>query len=265
MPSLGLSLSLPRTAGSFYDPDALSYFGTAAVTDAIGRTQINNFVTGIKSLGLWNNMVAWPLRSTQNKGSGTTAYSLGGLGVYNGTLKLTNGPTWGTGGITFDGVDDFISTAFTSGLSEFTAFSVATPTNSATNQYEIAKDNPSGTREWAILSYYIGNQVGVIWNTAIRFITGPAYQTTIRSLCLRGSTSVAKFRRNNESDYTSTVGALTQGSAAITIGSTSIGNVNFFKGTIHGTILFNTALTDSETSSMYTLYKTTLGSGLGLP
>jgi hypothetical protein len=254
--SLGAGLGLP-------DADASAYIARAGVTDATGQQQINDFVVGVKNLGLYNNMVAWPLRSTQNATTGTTAYSLGGLGTFDG--QLINGPTWGTGGITFDGVDDFISTAFTSGLSEFTALSVATPTNSATNQYEIAKDNPLGTREWSILSYYIGNQVGAIWNTALRFITGPAYQTTIRSLCLRGSTSVAKFRRNNESDYTSTVGALTQGSAAIVMGSTSNGAGNFFKGTIHGTILFNKALTDSETSSMYTLYSTTLGSGLGLP
>ena len=45
---------------------------------------------------LW---VCWPFRSTQNIGSGTTAYSLGGLGDFPGVL--TNGPTWGSTGITF--------------------------------------------------------------------------------------------------------------------------------------------------------------------
>ncbi len=42
--------------------------------------------------------VCWPMRSTQNTGSGTTLFSLGGLGNFNGVL--TNGPTWTSDGIT---------------------------------------------------------------------------------------------------------------------------------------------------------------------
>jgi hypothetical protein len=107
MPQLGLGLGAQINESNSFDPDALRYFATAGVTDATGRSQINTFVRGIKSLGLYNNMVCWPLRSTQNNSSGTTAYSLGGFGVYNGTL--TNSPTWGTGGITFDGSNDYIN------------------------------------------------------------------------------------------------------------------------------------------------------------
>jgi hypothetical protein len=91
-----------------YDADASAYFTTAGVTNTAGRQQISRFVTGIKDLGLWSSMVCWPLRSSQNAGTGTTAYSLGGLGTYNGTL--TNGPTWGADGITFDGTNDYIVT-----------------------------------------------------------------------------------------------------------------------------------------------------------
>jgi hypothetical protein len=58
-------------------------------------------VIGMKTLGLYNSMVCWPLRSTQNAGTGSTAYSLGGLGTYNGTL--VNGPTWGADGVAFGG------------------------------------------------------------------------------------------------------------------------------------------------------------------
>jgi hypothetical protein len=120
MAQLGLGLGAQIKGSNSFDPDALRYFATAGVTDATGRSQINTFVRGIKSLGLYNNMVAWPLRSTQNAGTGTTAYSLGGFGVYNGTL--TNGPTWGTGGITFDGANDYIETGFTPGAFQHLQF-----------------------------------------------------------------------------------------------------------------------------------------------
>jgi hypothetical protein len=74
------------------------------------RNLINNFVKGVKALGLWNNMVCWPLRSSQNKGTGTIAYSLGGLGTYNGTL--TNGPTWGSVGISVNAGSGFLATNY---------------------------------------------------------------------------------------------------------------------------------------------------------
>jgi hypothetical protein len=79
------------------DGDALQYCATSG---AIDRPAISAFVRGVKQLGLWNSMVCWPLRSSQNAGTGTTAYSLGGLGTFNGTL--TNGPTWGASGVNFN-------------------------------------------------------------------------------------------------------------------------------------------------------------------
>jgi hypothetical protein len=84
----------PFIASSF-DPDARAFVQTSGATD---RAAINHFVKGIRALGLWDDMVCWPLRSAQNAGTGSTAYSLGGLGTYNGTL--VNGPTWGADGLT---------------------------------------------------------------------------------------------------------------------------------------------------------------------
>jgi hypothetical protein len=269
MAQLGLGLGAQINGSNIFDPDALRYFTTAGVTDATGRSQINTFVRGIKSLGLYNNMVAWPLRSTQNAGTGTTAYSLGGFGVYNGTLTPTvGGPTWGTSGITFDGSTHYINTSLTNGFSEFSVFSVATPETVTTSAYEFAKDSISApvVRDFAIRAYSAGSAAGVFVNPNPIELRGPAFQTTIRSLCLRGSSSVAKFRRNNESDFTTTTGVLTQTSAAIAIGSSSgPGFSAKFKGTISASILFNTDLTDAQTSAVYYLYQSTLGAGLGLP
>jgi hypothetical protein len=79
-----------------FDADARAYILASGAT---ARAEINHFVKAMKRLGLWNHMVCWPLRSAQNAGTGSTAYSLGGLGTYHGTL--VNGPTWGVDGITF--------------------------------------------------------------------------------------------------------------------------------------------------------------------
>jgi hypothetical protein len=76
--------------------------GPIVTTTQNSRQLINNVVKGIKSLGLWNSMVCWPLRSSQNAGGGTTAFSLGGLGRFNGTLASSGAlPTWGETGVLF--------------------------------------------------------------------------------------------------------------------------------------------------------------------
>ena len=86
----------------FNDGDADRYFQRATVRDAIGRFEVCLFVRGMKTLGLWQNMVSWPMRSYQNAGTGSTAYSLGGLGTFDGTL--VNSPPWSVDGIvTSDG------------------------------------------------------------------------------------------------------------------------------------------------------------------
>jgi len=260
---LGLGLRLGSGTFKGYDSDAATYFNTAGVTDATAKQQINAFVVGVKALGLYNNMVCWTLRSAQNKGSGTTAYSLGGLGTYNGTL--TNGPTWGTDGITFDGTNDYISTTLTSGFSAVSVFGISKKDATSQTIAEVFKDDEGANREWGLFAELGGYIQGRLWNPSFSQITGTAVTTDFRLACLRGSSSVAKLRTNNGSDATTGVGTLTQGTAPVTLGAKSNGGDRYFKGIIAGGIIFNTALSDSDTSSIYTLYKTTLGTGLGLP
>jgi hypothetical protein len=262
MPQLGLGLGAQINESNSFDPDALRYFTTAGVTNATGRSQINTFVRGIKSLGLYNNMVCWPLRSTQNNSSGTTAYSLGGFGVYNGALN--NGPTWGTGGVTFDGVNDYISTGFTGALPEFTIFSIATPTNTVSAGAEIAKDNFTTSREFGLLTPSASTHSFYVFSPTTRTLSNLPYETSIKSICMRASSSVFKYRKNNQTDFSGATGTLTTGSMELTIGAISTGALRF-NGTISASILFNTALTDSQTSAVYALYQTSLGAGLGLP
>lgn len=80
------SLAVTTSAVEFIglDPDALSFIRK---TSATSISAIDIFVKGVKALGLWNNMVCWPLRASQNAGSGLTVYSLGGLGSHNGTIS----------------------------------------------------------------------------------------------------------------------------------------------------------------------------------
>lgn len=91
-----------RTRTYGLDRDTLTYAqriksGSGTVLSNTALKQINKFVVGVKRMGLWNSMVCWPMRSIYNAGTGSTVYSLGGLGIYNGTIN--NSMPWSRIGI----------------------------------------------------------------------------------------------------------------------------------------------------------------------
>ena len=64
------------------------------------------FINGLQDMGLWDKIICWPLKSTQNVGLGTLAYGIGGLSktenytydLLDGTL--VNNASWSLSGIT---------------------------------------------------------------------------------------------------------------------------------------------------------------------
>jgi hypothetical protein len=98
--------SLPPVTGYPLDADAAAYITRAGVTDRLAQNQIDQFVRGIKNLGLWDYMVAWPMAQKLNAGSGSTVYSIGGYKTADGTMN--GSATWTPNGITFTGSNDYI-------------------------------------------------------------------------------------------------------------------------------------------------------------
>jgi hypothetical protein len=246
---------------SGYDADAVAYFERAGVTDATAKGQINAFVKGVKDLGLYNNMVCWLLRSTQNSGTGTTAYSLGGLGTYNGTL--VNSPTWGTNGLT-NSATGRITTSYFS------------PSGSQTHIFVGNSGAGGGDRAYAnTLSLD-----GITWSGFVFRDNGAYYGAgpssfiqTVRDLTSAGNFKMAAALFNNPaSSYTylnTTQGNIGAGGAmlvsptAMTI--MSVASSQYFVGTASFYGTFVAELSTSQYTSIYNLYKTTLGTGLGLP
>ena len=75
--------------GQPLDADTVTFASNIPSMSNEEKMYIDMFVLGCKSLGLWNNMVCWPLLSSQNS-STDTVYSLGGYGTFNGTLTSGN-------------------------------------------------------------------------------------------------------------------------------------------------------------------------------
>jgi hypothetical protein len=275
MPRLGLGLGAQVSAYSAYDADAASYFVRAGVTDATAKSQINAFVKGMKNLGLYNSMVCWPLRSEQNSPSGTTIYSLGGLGIFNGTL--VNSPTRASDFMVFSDITKYMEINSLTGLTPTMFLMTVLRYN-----YVLAGTLALDVNSTAIyagdptnyMQTYTGTGAGVI-GSGIRTSLAGAFsawadlstgvaEDDIGTLFIGYNGTNQLFRYNNTTQ--SRVIATTVG-----IGTRARLNIRSDNGLQGGlsdyafTMMCNGGVSDANFQSIRTLYKTTLGVGLGLP
>ena len=256
-----------------YDSDAQTYFSSTGITRTDAKQIVNRFVVGVKNLGLWSSMVCWPLRSSQNAGAGTIAYSLGGLATYNGTLL--NSPTRVEDGIqsdannktiSHDGGRDFGTNPFTFGAClKVQTFALLTPfmglyPPSATLAAYDASVSSSG-----ILDVLIRNN-STAGGTS-RVTAGAFTADTFGFATATRNDNVLSTFLNNSSNGTSS-------SVASGINFTRTDTQSFITSRqndsathVLSTVAFAFLVKGQaiNPSSLYTLYKTTLGTGLGLP
>jgi hypothetical protein len=84
------------------DADIIAFRAASGATDTTVSAQLTAY---LKAQNLWNNTRFYPLKSSQNAGSGSTAYGLGGLTGNNCTL--VNSPTWDTSGIVMNATTQY--------------------------------------------------------------------------------------------------------------------------------------------------------------
>ena len=254
--------------------DTQAYLNTCNISASLPRQQITDFAKGVNDLGLWSSMVCWPLRSSQNYGSGTTAFSLGGLGTFNGTL--VNGPTWGADGVTFDGSNDLI-TASVPFPASFTLFLVAKNLAGAKGSKSMAGTSASTTNtNISFSTLNTGQAYGFAWAPA----TGQqlVYTSSIATGALGifeavglgytlGDREVVKNGTTFDAGVTDPTTPLVAETKNLHIGGNAQGSqgTSFFNGEFPIGALVSGKISRAQHTAFYTLYKSTLGTGLGLP
>jgi len=208
-------------------------------------------------------MVCWPLRSSQNAGTGDTVYSLGGLGTFNGTR--VNGPAWTADGLTVDAGGERVTTSFNYSTGLVSLVGVIRP--------DSADAFVSGDR-------FMGNDRSAT-NNGIGFDGVPADQFRLLGNIVNAGTRIANTRtffghgygtnntfsfqdgtRTGRSDaaYTASIRTLA------VIGSPTENAVDTILGQYSFTVaLDGVTTTSSLLSDFYAIYKSTLGVDLGLP
>jgi hypothetical protein len=207
-------------------------------------------------------MVCWPLRSSQNAGTGTTAYSLGGLGTFNGTL--VSGPTWGAGGISFDGSNDHISTSFNPAFNNVCVYAAANTTNRLARRMIYAQKIDGTGQGFDLFNEGITSPGPITSEVYDGFFknssAGVATDGQFASVGLFWDKSnITAFRDGSSGSSTSTNSATT---LTARIGINHSG-ARPFLGLIAAVVVIHDK--GNVFSSVRSLYKSTLGQGLGLP
>jgi len=233
-----------------------------ASATASSRQLINSFVKGVKGLGLWSNMVCWPLRSSQNA-NGTTAYSLGGAGTYNGTLTNIPVGNWTSTGL-LNSSTGYVTTTLLTGSTASNNFIVVNEIVNGSKTYygDLTSSNSKGARARDD-QFLVGNGTSY---TSIPY--SATSLNNFKSLNYDVTASTATVYLNGSSIAT---GSLTVLPPASTIpisflAANDAGSVaQYMLGTMSFYMWQNTNLSFSSTASLYSLYKQTIGQGLGLP
>ena len=254
-------------SASTYDANASSFIATSGATDIVA---INNFVLGVKTLGLWNSMVCWPLRSSQNAGTGTTAYSLGGLGTFNGTL--VGGPTWAADFVDFETSGSRMTTTLLAAASPV-AFMVVNKANQDAGDnspvFATAGFNENG-RQFMYFNTADPTTQNVLlaantWATISANIGAAGVSRTSRdyvSWRVLSANAVRISRNNLQSASDETLTGWDASSPASVFAFDSIGNQS--KNRLSFMSYFTAAIDNAKDAQFYSLYKSTLGQGLSL-
>lgn len=224
-------------------------------------------------MGLWNSMVCWPLRSSQNKGSGSTVYSLGGYGTYNGTISGTI--SWGTSGMVYanDSSYKYIGTvlnqSFNSSNSCF-AVGALTATSSTFRRYIGASSIAASELSTQMIAANSTSMISInTWSESVGSDVAISGQlSTFNWLGISFDYSTGSNNVNGQ--FNSTFGTTSRASSTPPSRLFQIGGGQSVQDTFTGTMSFaayfpTTIVSQANKLSLYSLYKTTLGTGLGLP
>jgi hypothetical protein len=253
------------------DKDAADYCRRSGAQD---KRAISAFVRGVKASGLWNSMTCWPLRSSQNAGTGDTVYSLGGLGTFDGTR--VNGPAWTADGLTFDATNENVQLPDNANLYNARSGMVAfKTTDSASSQQLIQFQSGLSSADWYYLFLFQGTANATESGVRLAMTrngAGSLNDNTGRTINLTDFQSAA-FTMDNTTDNVFRNGAIEVGAARTglsAINPTGARNVRLIFGNSNastGSFAASSSAkwSDAQVAALHSLYRNTLGTGLGLP
>lgn len=275
---------MPTTRKYIFDIDTKRYLnrvnsyrllnGLDKITNA-DAVDIDNFIIGLKDLGVWHNTLFWLMRSQYNVGAGSNVLSFGGTSSnYDGTIAT--GASWGSSGISFD---PLISTAAVNyPISVIEIIRNDHSCVSIINKHGQDNFTIFECRAGPVTAYYTAftsndNTVSQL------FVTATTRNGIVNYISNRGGTVPTGFTfvgvniaRNSQSTYKNGTLIVTDSNlntrnpvGVVDTCRSGNGNIRAGTGIIPFVVLFNTPLSTSQHSSLYRLAKETLAKDLNIP
>jgi len=242
---------------------------------------IDNFVIGLKDLGIWNYFVCWPLRSIHNIGSGSIVLSLGGQGNKDGTL--VNSPVWAPEGLnTTDGLSQRVTTPITYEENKNNSLIFVGSLTSTSSTGRRIFGNPSGLNTTPLYVLVNANTTDSYRNS--KFIGSPYVSVNVSAVVGYGSAGNA-IPLNTYNFYASSLNTDTTTNNWLACRNAQIGTANwsnppasyslsilagqiaadYWTGTASFAAFYNNTLTTEQIQSLRALIKSSIGKGLNLP
>jgi hypothetical protein len=243
--------------------------GPIVTTTQNSRQLINNFVKGIKSLGLWNQMVCWPLRASQNASTTLTAQSLGGLGNFPATLANFGSASsaWASTGLSGASTNSVATTTLSLPTGNSSRAVLAAWQNFSNSQFiPIGSTTPdlnrlilrSDTPTNACADLFNGDLPNAFFGS----VTVPS-GVNFSAVSYNASNSGVLFKANSNTATSGTI-AKSFASSNVIFGSYGSGATQGY-GLYAFNMALNVPLDEVQIININSLYKQSLGLGLALP
>jgi len=236
--------------------------GLDKITNA-DAVDIDNFVIGLKDLGIWHISTFWLLRSQHNIGIGNLA--LYGGGVYGSCDLTINSLAWSLSGLVKSSSAQYATAPIISNGGNNSRTIIAIGGNS--NLQNVVMSHTSNGSGRFTVKYENSTSAKADINTinsdyGATTITATTYHQL--ALSYNRNSGTILFRVDNTSYTSNTITPNFDPSSSISFGSW--GTVNSAgTGTYSFGLVSNNGFTTQQIDSIYNLYKATIGKGLGLP
>jgi hypothetical protein len=245
-------------------------YGRELVGDDI--YDIDDFIKGLKQLNLWGNTVCWPMKSIHNIGMGSTVLSLGGGGVFNGTM--VNSPTWGSTGVS-RGANAYVNIFPSQSVLRCSTILACGMTTSASDNQRIfaCEDGTAGgqyfqlTFNAGISEAYIGISRNNVSTSATKMST--TGRNSLFNLFGGSLGDSSQFNHLNGINGTVQTGLASRSYSRLInffrLLAITTSNNGGFSGTISFAMVNLTPISTTAFTDLYKIYKVTIGKNLGLP
>ena len=238
---------------------------------------IDNFIIGLKDLGIWHDSVGWLMTNRYNVGAGITVLSFGGASSnYDGSMVA--GATWGLNGINFSpsvgtaavnypnsiveivrNDHSIISIVNKHGQDNATIFESRAGGAGTAGYYSSFSSNDNTVSQLFIASitrnsvaYFTSNRGGTV-PTGFTFVGGTVTLTS-QSSYKNGALIATESNLN-----------IRNAIGTPSLNRTGNGNIRVGTFTVPFVVIFNTPLTTSQHNSLYSLAKATIAKDLNIP